>query len=190
VRVALAAGVASPPPLVAELVGRPDVLMGASPSPPPFGLLSPVATAVVADRPRFEWQPLPGATAYEVAVADEQLRPVASSGALSTTDWTPADPLPRGRTFVWQVTARRGSETVVVPSAPSPPARFAVVEPHAAARIAGLRASHPDSHVLLGIVLLQAGARDEARRELQAVAADDPNAALARRTLEAIAARP
>jgi hypothetical protein len=186
VRTALAAGVATPPPLVAELAGRPDVLMGPSPPSGPFALVSPLGTAVVLDRPRFEWEPLAGADAYEVTVADELLRPVASSGALTATSWTPAEPLPRGRTYVWQVSARRGDTTVVVPEAPAPVARFRVLDPAAAARVDGLRASHPGSHLLLGIVLLQTGAIDEARRELAAVPVSDPHAAVARRTLEEI----
>lgn len=186
VRAALAAGVATPPPLVAELAGRPDVLMGPSPASAPFALVAPLGTAVVSDRPRFEWQPLAGADAYEVTVADEQLRPVASSGVLSGTSWTPAEALPRGRAYVWQVSARRGDATVVVPEAPAPAARFRVIEPAAAAQVGALRASHPTSHLLLGIVLLQAGAVDEARRELLRVAPEHPDAAVARRTLEAI----
>jgi hypothetical protein len=186
VRAAIAAGVASPPPLLAELAGEPEVLMGAAPEPPPFALVSPVATAVVTDRPHFAWHPLGGWAAYTVAVSDERLRPVATSGALAATEWTPEVALPRGRTYVWQVTARRGDATVVVPSAPAPAARFLVLDAETAGRLEALDAAHPGSHLLLGIVSLQAGARDDARRHLLAVPATDPDAALARRTLDAL----
>jgi anti-sigma factor RsiW len=187
VRAALAAGIADPPPLLASLAGGTEVLMGPSPSPAAFRLMSPVATAVVTDRPRFEWQPLAGASSYEVAVADERLQPVAASGDLTLTSWTPAQPLPRDRTYVWQVTARRGGQAVIVPTAPAPAARFRVLDGATVARLESLERDPAHSRLLLGIVFLEAGARDDARRHLLAVPATDPNRAVARRTLERLA---
>lgn len=186
VRAALDAGVASPPPLLAALAGRREELMGASPAASAFALVTPVATAVASDRPRFEWTALAGAESYAVTVADESLRPVASSGPLTATSWTPDVPLPRGRSYAWQVTARRGSSDVAVPAAPAPPARFAVIDADTAARLAAAERAHPTSRLLLGIASLQAGLVDDARRHLRAVPADDPGAGVAQRTLAAL----
>lgn len=184
VRAALAAGVADPPPWLDALAGRTEVLMGPDAPPAPFRLKAPVATAVRDDRPRLEWQPLAGARAYEVAIADERLQTVAASAEINATSWSPVEPLPRGHTYAWQVTAHRGADSVTVPVAPAPPARFLVLDAETVARLESLERAHASSHLLLGIVLLEAGARDDARRHLEAVPATDPHAAVARRTLD------
>jgi hypothetical protein len=73
-----------------------------------------------------------------------------------------------------------------VPAAPEPPATFTVLDRAAADALLDAERAHPDSHVLLGVLALQAGVLEDARRQ-RAVPADDPQAALARRTLERIA---
>ncbi len=189
VRAALAAGRAAPPDVLRVLAGEREVLMGAAPphgGAPAFGLIAPLATAVVSDRPRFEWHPLPGATTYQVTVANERLRTVVVSPEITATSWTPAEPLARQRVYVWQVTARRGAESIVVPTAPAPPARLLVLDARTAARLQDLEAGGSGAHVILGILYLQAGDRDDARRHLEAVPSGDPHARLAARTLEGL----
>lgn len=186
VRDALAAGAALPPPWIADLTGAREVLMGGPAPPPAFTPTAPVATAVLTDRPRFQWQALPGAASYTVEVFDEDLRPVTSSPPLAATEWAPEQGLPRGQNYTWQVTALRGAESVIAPRAPAPAVRFRVADAEAAARIERVQAAHPDAHLLLGILYLQAGALPEARRELGSVPPTDPHAAVARRSLERI----
>src|SRR6185295_17472601 len=94
VRDALAAGAAEPPPWIADLTGAREVLMGRPAPPNGFAPEAPVATAVLTDRPRFQWQPLPGAESYTVEVFDEDLRPVTASPPLSGTEWVPEQGLP------------------------------------------------------------------------------------------------
>ena len=183
VRSALQQGAAGPPALLDELAGRPEALMGGHKAET-LTLLEPLSTIVLSDRPAFQWQALPGAADYVVAVFDEALRPVAQSPPLQATSWTPETPLPRGATYVWQVTARRAGDPVVAPAPPAPPARFAVLEGGAAARLEDIARDHPGSHLLLGILYAQAGARAEAARHLRNVGPDDPNAAVAERTLD------
>jgi hypothetical protein len=183
-RATLDAGVAEAPPWLAELAGSREMQMGASPAPDGFALVSPVGTAVMDDRPRLQWRPLASASSYTVEVFDDGLRAVASSPPLSGTEWVADQPLPRDRTYAWQVTALRGSESVVAPRAPAPTARFRVVDADKAAGIGRVQASHPESHLLLGLLYLQAGVRPEAERQLAAVPRSDPYAGVARRSLE------
>jgi hypothetical protein len=187
VRTALQARVAEPPAILAELRGRAGTLMGAGPRDA-FGPIEPLATVTLSDRPTFRWQPLPGAESYTVTLADDGLRPIAQSPPLSGTDWTPADGLPRGRVYVWQVTARRGAETRTAPAPPAPLARFGVVDQETARAIEKVAREHAGSHLLLGILHAQAGVTAEALRHLEQVPAADPHYATARRTIERLAA--
>ncbi|MFI5006333.1 MAG: zf-HC2 domain-containing protein [Solirubrobacterales bacterium] len=186
---ALGAGVAEPAPGLADLSGAPEALMGASPAGS-FRLIEPLATFTVSDRPTFRWEPAPGADAYTVSLFDESLRPVAGSPAIRRTDWTPDEPLPRGRTFLWQVAARRGAETVAAPAPPALPARFRVLDENTAGLLGAVARDHPESNLLLGILYAQAGARDEAAAHLARVPPTDPLYETARRTLERVRPRP
>jgi hypothetical protein len=182
VEAALAAGVAEPPDL-AELRGQGGVLMGGSPAPR-FGLGEPVATVVASDRPTFRWRPLAGAADYTVVIADEGLQPVARSEAVTSTSWTPRDRLPRGRVYLWQVTARQGDTSVTAPAPDQPPARFRVLDERTAALLDRVARERPDAHLLLGLLYAQAGVIAEAAAHLRQVPDADPHAATARRTLE------
>lgn len=183
VRAALQQGAAEPPALLAELEGRRETLMGGT-TGETFGLVEPLFTIVPSDRPTFRWAPLAGADDYTVAVHDETLRPVVESPPLGQTAWTPEAALPRGATYVWQVTARRGGRSITAPAPPAPLARFRVLEEGAATRLQEIARDHPESYLLLGILYAQAGARAEAEKHLRNVGPADPNAAVARRTLD------
>ncbi len=184
VAVALRAGVAQPPAFLSELGGGPEVLMGPTPVSSAFRLVEPVGTAVVSDRPAFRWQPLAETDAYVVSVADETLRPVAESPRVSMTTWTPERPLARGRTYVWQVTAYRGSQSVTASAPPAPLAKIRILDGETARLLEQTAAAHPDSHLLLGILYARAGVRGEAESHLSRVATTDGHFAVAQRTLE------
>ena len=186
VRAAIAAGDVALPADVAALAGSRETLMG-RPTAAPFYLLTPVATAIIQDRPTLAWEPLPDADGYDVALFDDLGRPVGRPLDVRGPAVVLVDPLPRGRVYTWQVTARRGADRITVPAAPEPPARFKVLDRAAADALLDVERAHPDSHVLLGVLALQAGVLEDARRHLRAVPADDPQAALARRTLARIA---
>lgn len=183
VRRALEVGVADPPSWVSES-SRVETLMGRPSSGAPFELIAPVGTATLTDRPAFRWIPLDGASAYTVEVFDEVLTPVASQAGVAGTEWTPPTAFARGRTYAWQVTAHRRGESVTMPVPPEPMATFRVLEQQTADAIETVMRAEPGSHVLLGILLAQAGAVEEARAHLERVPAADPHAELARRTLE------
>jgi hypothetical protein len=180
---ALQAGVAEVPADVADLGRRPEALMGESPGAG-FRVSEPLGTATVTDRPTFRWEPLQDAEAYTVSVADDALRPVAESPRIAQTAWTPSQPLPRGRAYAWQVTAYRGETSVTAPVPPSPMARFKVLDDETARLLDRVAREQPDSHLLLGVLYAQAGARVEATDHLRRVPATDPRFETARRTLE------
>jgi hypothetical protein len=185
VRAALAAGDVTLPADVAALAGPRDT--PGRQAAAPFVLLTPVATAVITDRPPLAWEPLPDADGYDVALFDDLGRPVGRPLDVRGPAVVLVDPLPRGRVYTWQVTARRGAERITVPRASEPPAKFEVLDRAAANALLDVERAYPESHVLLGVLALQAGVLEDARRHLRAVPADDPQAALARRTLERIA---
>jgi len=136
--------------------------------------LHPSATAMLADRPEFRWQPLPHAQWYRVSIYDDAYQPVLESAKLTDPQWRPEKPLARGRMYSWQVTAHIGGREVRAPQPPEPEAQFQIVPAHDADRIERLRAQYPEAHVLQGIALAQAGALDEASAELRkAIASGD-----------------
>ena len=142
VEAALREGAAQPPPFLADLAGRPEVLMGASPASS-LRLIEPLATAVVSDRPTFRWEPLAGAERYVVSISDEALRPIDQSPRVPGTSWAPDQRLPRGATYVWQVTAHRDGESVTAPAPPAPLAKIRVVDTETARVLDQTAATHP-----------------------------------------------
>ena len=79
-----------------DLAAPPGTLLGPS-KPDEFAPLAPLSTVVYSDRPDFRWQPLKGATLYEVQVFDSEFREVDSSGKIRATNWTPVRNCREGR---------------------------------------------------------------------------------------------
>jgi anti-sigma factor RsiW len=162
------------PPVLAELAGTRGLLMGDS-DPAPFGLLAPIGTAVLDNRPTFRWTAMQGAAQYAVTVLDSTTGEASTSPPLTTTEWTPPFALVRGRVYVWQVAATIDRREVVVPVPPAPPARVLVLDASTAAGLERL----PLSPFVRGILYADAGLVDDAERELAAVPAGDPDANVA-----------
>lgn len=151
----------------------------------PFALRTPVGKVVVETQPTLRWKPLAGATAYSVAVVDQNFRVVAESGKLTATEWRPAKSLPRGATYSWQVTATKadGTETVS-PSSPAPQAKFKVLDAATASDINKLQQTK--SHLALGVLYAQNNLIQEARREFETLLRENPKSALARKLLQSV----
>ncbi|MCS6861930.1 MAG: zf-HC2 domain-containing protein, partial [Abditibacteriales bacterium] len=79
--------VKTPQVLLAQLIGEGGVTRGTVGDGIPFVLLAPVGTVVQTDRPTFRWQPLDGATSYQVTVFDADFNAIAKSDNLTTTEW-------------------------------------------------------------------------------------------------------
>jgi hypothetical protein len=159
---------------------------------PNFALVSPVATAVLSERPRFAWKPLTGATAYRAAVFAPGFHKVTESAWLESTAWTPPAPLARGQVFAWQVTARMGTgesaSTVRAPALTDPEARFLVIGAADAAELERAAREHAGEHLLLGILYARAGLLDLAEQELAAEVAADPQSSQSKAVLAKIRA--
>jgi hypothetical protein len=168
------------------LAGKTDVLSGGGKVGVAFALINPIGKIIASDRPTLRWQPLVGATAYTVAVYDENLNRIATSESITATSWTVTPPLPRGQVFKWQVRAIKDGQEIVSPAPPSPEAEFKVLEQAGLNELDRTKREHPNSHLLLGLLYAQAGLMDEAERELQTLARLNPNSALARKLFKSV----
>ncbi|HEX8409969.1 MAG TPA: hypothetical protein VF883_14000 [Thermoanaerobaculia bacterium] len=154
------------PPILDDLLSEDRVLRGGGTSRA-FSLQSPVGTVVLDDRPRFHWAATTDARSYAVVVADTQSSAIAASGSSGTASWRPATPLPRGRTYAWQVTAHTGLESIVSPGLSAPEARF-----HVATREVVAEVEAAKTHFERGVVLAERGVLDDAERELEQAASE------------------
>ena len=167
---------------VRDLKGPAGVLMGNDPAPSgTFRIHSPVGKVVASDTPTFTWQAVARAEHYVVEVFDQDFNNVATSGEIRTTSWR--SKLPRGRTYTWQVTAVSDGKTFKAPQRPLPDAKFRIVDGRTAEELAALRRNNPRSHLLLGVAYANAGLIDEAIREIEAVAKQNPRSELPRRLI-------
>jgi hypothetical protein len=174
------------PKVLAELQGQQQTLLGESQGPR-FEVLAPLGEVALSVRPHFRWQPVTGARSYSVAIFDEKLNPVESSGSLPATEWTPDKPLKRGQLYQWQVTAKLGGgKSVNAPSPPGPEAKFRVLDQKNADEIAHFQEANPESHIALGIVFAQAGLLGPGEDELELLPKTDPNYRLAQNLLKSI----
>jgi hypothetical protein len=169
-----------------SLRSGPLTLLGGTSVAAAFAPVTPLGTRVASDRPAFRWAAYPNARSYEVSVFDQDLQKRAGSGPIAGTHWTPERPLPRGRTYLWQVTALTARGRVIAPAPPAPEARFEVVDAGVLAKLEQQRAGAPGSRLLAAIVFSEAGLLDDADVELQALAADNPGSPQLDRLREAL----
>lgn len=176
------------PGVVAELYGGPLTLLGDSPADGSLTPVSPVGTVVLDTRPTFRWSSLKGATGYVVEVYDPELKPVAASSTVTTTQWTAEQPLRRGVVYRWQVTALKDGEQIRAPKPPAPEAKFKVLEEDKAAELADIGRLAPGSRLAPGVLYALAGLADDSERELRALVKENPRSVVAKRMLESIRA--
>jgi hypothetical protein len=149
-------------------------------------LIDPVRTRVASDRPSFRWNALPGAASYTVEVRDEEDKLVQQSAALAETEWTPSDALARGATFSWRVTAAVGDREMVAPEEDDAPAWFTVIDGAQLEELERARKECAGSHLALGSLYAKVGLLGDAERELEALAAENPESPVARKILESL----
>ncbi len=177
---AIASGHLRKAQVLGQLNSRAGVLMGSQAQTFPFGPTYPVGVVVDADRPTLEWSPADSASEYRASVFDERFNMVAMSGWQHETYWTVDTPLPRGGSYVWQITARVGDREVVAPAPPQPESRFRVTSVEQSAQLADLRKRAGDSHLALAVLLAEAGVLDEAERELTLARTANPESSAVR----------
>ena len=182
------AGKLETPALLNQLRGNPDQLMGGG-NTATFRLLAPVGTIVLSDRPVLRWQALPEAASYVVTVADSTTNFVLTSDALTTNRWTPARPLPRGRSYTWQVVAQRAGQAFKAPANEAPEARFHIVEQTAVNELARVKRAYAGQRLLLGLTYARFGLLAEAEAELKALAQTNPQAEAVHKLWQAVQAQ-
>jgi hypothetical protein len=151
------------PAEIAGLAGRTGNLMGGGSGEETIVLTAPVATFVNTEKPTLRWQPLAGATRYNVRVTTPDFDKVAEVEDLSVTQWTLPSPLARGRRYSWQVTAYRDGKEILSPSA-----SFQVLDKTKAAALASAQKNFGANHLAMGVLYAEAGLLDDAAREFQA----------------------
>jgi hypothetical protein len=193
IKTALANGQVEIPRSLAELKGTGSNLMGRSNHDPaqawassPATLLSPLAEVILENRPTLRWKPLAGADGYIVTINNPaaNFSEVAASPKLTATRWTPPRALPRGRLYTWQVTAfvkdaSRTEREVTAPAPEAAEAKFRVLGQAETDEVEQGRQLYAGRHLTLGLLYTRFGLLKEAERELQALAAANPNAEIA-----------
>jgi hypothetical protein len=166
-------------PILARLTAQRGVLLGLEPQPKGFAVTQPVGTAVVTDRPTFQWTGDSGKCV--VAVFDEGFNKVLESPAITGNEWQPEKALARDRIYYWQVSTTISGKPVHAPTPPAPEARFQVASQTTADSIESARRDHPNDHTLLAALYARAGALLDMNKELDLLAAQDPATAAALR---------
>ena len=156
--------------LPSDLVTAPGTLLGTA-QPEEFAPVAPLSVTLYTDRPEFQWQPLKGAITYEIQIFDNEFHEVDSSGTIKGTKWTPVGPLTRGALYQWQVIANKKDGSARTPTPPSPDAKFRVLDTRTFNRVEAARTAK--DHLLAAALLAKAGMKDEARKELDALAAEN-----------------
>ncbi len=174
-------------PVLLELAGKPSTLMGRSEGVT-FKLLQPVGTVTLSSRPTFGWQPLAGATSYQVYVLDTNFKVVAESGPITATSWSPPTGLARGVVYLWQVSAVKEGEVITAPAAPRPEARFMILTGSKMRAVQQAVNAQAGSHLVLGIIYAHTGLLDDAEREFQDALSRPQEATMARKLLQNLSA--
>jgi hypothetical protein len=152
-----------------------ETMLGDTTAAPLFKVTSPVDRVVSDDRPTFTWESMPGANGYHVRVYAGGYRKVAESPLLHGLSWQSPVALARGENYTWTVTASTATGEVRTPAPPQPEAVFQVMASRPATDIETALRGPANDHLLLAVLYAKAGAVDEARAELDRLAAENPN---------------
>jgi hypothetical protein len=172
---AVADGRLTPPPLLATLRMPADVARSGETGQ--HSAMAPDGVIVDDTRPELRWSGTPGAV-YSVSVFDGDVE-VARSAPLRENVWKPQRDLPRGRTYRWQVEARRNAKTWIIPMTPQPAPAFALLDDAAHRELDSARKRYPDDHLLLGVLAAHYGLQEEALVELTRHQKSHPDARVA-----------
>jgi hypothetical protein len=172
-----------------EIAGEQGAARGNNDRKSPFKLLRPGRSVIAEDQPVFEWQPVEGASNFEVQVADSRGREVANSGRLpaSVTQWSPVTPLRRGVIYSWTVTAIVNGQTITSPAPTAPEMKFKILDVSKMRQLDQLKRRAP-SHLAFGVFYAREGMLVEAEREFQALVNDNPDSQIAVNLLRAVQA--
>lgn len=151
-----------------------------------FSVIEPVGKMILADRPTFRWAPLEGATGYVIEVYDETFRLAAASPQLTALSWTAPEPLKRGAVYSWQVKAIKDGAEATSPRPPEPQATFRILGQSKMNELTKAKQAYASSHLILGLLYVDAGLLDEAESEFRSLQKANPDSPLVRRLLSEI----
>lgn len=171
------------PERLRSVLGEADVLRGTSAA---TDAVEPAGVVVTTARPEFTW-PAPSGSRSVVEIFSGETE-VMRSRALTTDRWQPTRDLPRGVTYTWTVRVEHDGNTQILPAAPSPVARFHVLDRATLETLDTAERRHAGDHFLLGLLYARAGVVDAARAHLVLVT-DPADAAIARRVLHDLDSR-
>ncbi|HEX6641180.1 MAG TPA: hypothetical protein VF215_08700 [Thermoanaerobaculia bacterium] len=171
------------PERLRSVLGESDVLRGTSAA---TGALEPAGVVVTTARPEFSWPAPPGSRSVVEIFSGET--DVMRSPALATDRWQATRDLPRGVTYTWTVRVEHDGNTQILPAAPSPVARFHVLDRTTLEAFETAKRLHADDHFLLGLLYARAGVVDAARGQFERIT-DPADAAIARRVLHDLESR-
>jgi hypothetical protein len=174
VKEALRTGHIDLPAFLKDLAPTKQVLMGEAPDAG-TKLLSPQGTALLGQRPRFNWQTSEGEWTYQVRIFTLGGEPVASSPEIRGASWTSDLDLARGADYQWQLTATKGAERVTLPPPSETPPKFRVIDADTWRRLRDLADQRPAAHLELGVEYAKTGLLDDARRELTEASQLEPS---------------
>ncbi|MDX2031245.1 MAG: hypothetical protein SF339_11270 [Blastocatellia bacterium] len=189
VRLALVRRQIETPPALAALTADSITLMGEPNAPAAVRLLEPVGVILQDSRPVFRWEPIEGAERYIVSVLDADFNAVATSEPLTQPSWRPERALPRGKRYVWQVTAQVGARQISSASASMPESRFHVLSRSKQEALARRLDQYAQSSLLRGLLYAQAGLFADAEREFRRLAQENPDSPLAQALLREVRSR-
>ncbi|HUQ81155.1 MAG TPA: hypothetical protein VM076_08460, partial [Gemmatimonadaceae bacterium] len=162
----LQAGTIASARLLASLHRAPEQQRGAS-EKDAVRVTEPVGVVVESARPTFRWTP---AAEVVVQVFDDDYALVVESPRFTGTSWRPPTPLPRGRTYRWQLVLHDDS---IAPAPPAPPALVHVLSAKAFAELSKARAS--DATLEAGLICVREGLLEDAARLLAQYATEHPS---------------
>jgi hypothetical protein len=166
-----------------------ETLLGAPSAVPAFRLLSPVNVTIMLDKPVFLWEPthaISTPVTYSIAIYDRSYRKVAESGQIAATQWQVEAPLKRGGLYSWSLTVHSSHVVVRIPVPPQSEVLFKVMELKAENQLQSDQTKYGDNHLLMAALFARAGDLDAAKRQLDTLAALDPQSTLVPRLRQSL----
>jgi hypothetical protein len=143
-----------------EALGSSSGLLRSTPERKVAVVVLPAHEVIRDTRPKFRWSQIPGASSYQVSVADSKGWEIAKSPSLRSgiLQWKPPVTLRRGEAYSWVLTATLDGRKVSHPSPTESENRFSIVSTHVFEELRKIEiVLGPNSPLALGIIYAREG---------------------------------